>query len=148
MFLSPRVFSFKRGKQRERGVTSVHWSGSSPSRSWIRGLAISEHQLNSSPKGLTRLCYSTRPLNALLCGLSTRAGETGFIWTSLWQPGLSMLYLNGRSQNIFRGTCPILIIFLSVQVNCKKSINSLITPTDFVYITDETSGSIPWRSIN
>lgn len=37
----------------------------------------------------------------------------------------------------------MLIIALSVQENYKKSINLLITPTVFVYITDETSGSVP-----
>lgn len=37
----------------------------------------------------------------------------------------------------------MLIIALPVQVNYKKCINSLITPTDFVYVTDETSGNIP-----
>lgn len=102
----------------------------------------------ASPKGPAPLSYSTSPLNTLLCGLPTEAGETGFVWISPWQPGLSMLHLNGWSQNIIRGTCPMLIIALSVQGNYKKSINSLITPTVFVYITDETSGSVPWRSIN
>lgn len=99
IFLSPRVFPFKGGKQGEGAVTSV------PLDHRLQGLnaGYSNQRMPTQlllPRG--QLLSVTAP--ALLTFSSVvfpLKQETGFVWILPWQPGLSMLHLNGWSQNIY-----------------------------------------------
>lgn len=148
MFLSPRVFPFKGGKQGEGAVTSVHLdhrlqglnAGSSSKRMPAQILLPRDQLLSVTAPALLTLSSVVFPLKLERLVLSEYRHDSLAFPCCIW--------MDGHRMYIIRGTCPMLIIALSVQENYKKSINSLITPTVFVYIADETSGSVPWRSIN
>ena len=143
MFLSSRVFPFEKVKQRE----------SVPVQLGRSSLGVESRQSVStnsvcSPKSLTPLCYrhqshSHPPVWSL--HYSWRDWFCLNISMTAWPFNVKFEWMGTEyiqrflSSSNYSSICPS---------ELQKSTNSLITPADFVYITDETSGSIPWRSIN